>query len=369
MIRKKLIFPIEFDHIEGGMIQSVISLIRHLSLFHDVYIIAHKDSDILKLNLNVNHLLLQNFFTIDLYSPILSFTTYNEVKALLRDFDRVNTIVFTNNVGSELIFSGFGIFPIDLQRVFISRGGNYMGKTGLFLRLGFKSVSKFICTSTNQKNILKKIVGETKKIDVIHNGVTIFKTTDGKESNFNELIELSIVGYINPNKNQILAVKALKILVDKGINIRLNIYGSAYSNGDKVYKKELLEVISNLKMKDYVFFNGFVSDQTQIYKNTDILLSCSLSEGFGRTVVEAMAYGIPCIGLSQSGGLLDIITDGIDGFLIDNCELELSDKIILLYGDNNLVNLISEQAQKTYKSKFTEEIMCANYLRYIEQNF
>jgi len=361
-MKKNIIFPIEFNHFTGGMIHSTISIVEYFSEFYDVYILAHKDAEVFKLNLKAKHLILKKKWITNGKSPIKTIITYFEIRKLVNQFDKNNTYVFTNNVGSEIIFSGFGFFPIPYKRIFISRGGDYLGKTGFILRKGFKSVYKFIAVSQRQINVLKESGVTPDQIELIHNGVEIKNWKEYKYSfNKSEKIKISIVGYINSNKNQILAVNALSKLLDKKYNLVLNIYGIAFSISDKIYEKELLTVISNLNLNESIYFKGFEKTPSKIYHNTDILISCSLSEGFGRTIVEGMAFGVPCIGLKDSGGLKDIITNNHDGILISNDLDQLVDSIIKIYDDEIFRANLSFNSRFTYENKFTKNIMCEKY--------
>jgi glycosyltransferase involved in cell wall biosynthesis len=368
-MKKNIIFPIEFNHLTGGMIHSVISLIKSLSKDYKIYIIAHKDAEIAQLGLDATPLFLNNPWCISLSAPLKTLKTHLEVRNLLRNFDKNDTLVFTNNVGSEMIFSGFGFFPIPLKRIFVSRGGDYTGKTGAVLKKGFNSVFRFVAVSESQK---EKLIFATKpeaKIEVIHNGVEISNPTNFKYNPDKNIMNLSVVGYIGILKNQILAIRALPQLLNMHEGIKLNIYGISVTPASIEYEKQLFNEVEKLKLKDSVIFKGYESDKSSIYSNTDILLSCSVTEGFGRTIAEAMSFGIPCIGLKESGGLLDIISDKHDGYLIQNDADELASSILSLIQFPKLRRLISENAVHSYQAKFTEQKMCEKYHSFLKENF
>lgn len=366
---KNIIFPLEFNHFTGGMLHSVMDLAEELTLNYNVYILANKDAEVLNYSNKISSLALENSFVISIYSPLRTLITYFEIKSLLKDFNKDDTLIITNNVGSELLISGFGFFPIKFDRVFVSRGGSYQGKTGHILKRGFKNAKAFIATSGNQSKVLQNIGILKNSIKVIHNGVDILVDKDSYIFSKSGTINLSIIGYISANKNQILAVEVLKILLEKGYDVVLNIFGVAFNKTDKEYEKKLMSKIDELDCINRVKFLGFKTNINEIYQNTDILVSCSLSEGFGRVVVEAMAFGIPCIGLKQSGGLYDIITNNVDGFLTNTDKFEISKIIEDLVKNEELRNNISQNALITYKTKFTKQFMVNNYINFINKLF
>jgi glycosyltransferase involved in cell wall biosynthesis len=85
-----------------------------------------------------------------------------------------------------------------------------------------------------------------------------------------------------------------------------------------------------------VYFAGYIDDRTrnQLYRAARVAVFPSLYEPFGIVALEAMAAGTPVVA-SETGGLVEIITHGIDGMrawpghagsLADNILAVLKDK-------------------------------------------
>jgi len=67
------------------------------------------------------------------------------------------------------------------------------------------------------------------------------------------------------------------------------------------YYEDIKKYVTEEGFGDDVIFGGFVSndDVYRLYKNTDALVFCTLKEGFGMPVIEAMDLGIPVITSNQ----------------------------------------------------------------------
>lgn len=125
-------------------------------------------------------------------------------------------------------------------------------------------------------------------------------------------------------------------------DLSLDIYGSG---GEEA---KLRQIITENEAEDYIRLCGH-KDLTDIYKNYEVYLSGSKSEGFGLTLLEAIGSGLPIIGFDVRYGNQTFIRDGENGYLIPRFETDddhlvvqaLVDKIHLLYQTGNLDKMYS----------------------------
>jgi glycosyltransferase involved in cell wall biosynthesis len=85
-----------------------------------------------------------------------------------------------------------------------------------------------------------------------------------------------------------------------------------------------------LGLQPNVAFLGWRDDVQQILPLLDVLVLPSLNEGMGRVLVEAMIAGRPVVA-SRTGGIPDLIRDGVDGLLVPPGDASaLADAILAL---------------------------------------
>lgn len=125
-------------------------------------------------------------------------------------------------------------------------------------------------------------------------------------------------------KRQIDSVKAIKILLDRGIeNVRLVIAGG----GEASLINEVKNYIYDYELQDKIELLDFVPDLREIRRNSDIALCCSDGEALPRVIVEGMLSELLAIG-ADSGGIAELIEHKRTGLLyeVGNSE-QLADQI------------------------------------------
>ena len=198
----------------------------------------------------------------------------------------------------------------------------------------------------------------SKKQVVIYNGVeSHFEKLANKS--ISQRMNLGIVGILDKEKGQDLAIRYFKNMLVFFPYSKLHIWGDKPGK----YKRYLYSLVNTLALKERVVFHGFEQDTDIIYKDMDVLLMCSHSEGFGRVTVEAMQRGIPVIGY-DGGGTSELIKNGYNGFLFRSQD-EFVEAIKNLLSSESSYNQISRQAYEYGIEQFSMEKYCSSVRNFV----
>jgi glycosyltransferase involved in cell wall biosynthesis len=127
-----------------------------------------------------------------------------------------------------------------------------------------------------------------------------------------EVIIVGITGQMTATKGHEDFLMAAKIIAGKNSNVRF-VIGSRPLEPMFTRIKEL---IKEYMLEDRVGFSGWLPTPQDFFSAIDILVMASRhDEGFGLVVAEAMERGAVVVA-TRSGGAVEIVEDGVSGFLI-----------------------------------------------------
>lgn len=99
----------------------------------------------------------------------------------------------------------------------------------------------------------------------------------------------------------------------------------------------------------------FGRDKWSLFETADVLVFPSLKETQGLVAVEAMACGVPVVA-SNIAGIRDVITDGIDGFLVAPKDASaFASAITRICSDSALWQRMREAGRRRFDATFTLE--------------
>jgi glycosyltransferase involved in cell wall biosynthesis len=212
-------------------------------------------------------------------------------------------------------------------------------------RVIYPYLDRIITLSNHDGNVFSKYI---KNVSVIPN----FKPfTSSKTSNYNNNI-LITVGRLEHEKGFDMLIDSFNLIQDQIGDWKLEIYGEG-----KEYHS-LVERIKSYRLENKVSIKPFTPKIKEKYLNSSIFVCSSRSESFSMVLIEAMECGLPCISFNCKIGPKEIISDDIDGFLVEPCDInELSNRMHLLIMDHNLRVKMGFNAKKKSKKYDVEGTM------------
>jgi 1,2-diacylglycerol 3-alpha-glucosyltransferase len=229
-----------------------------------------------------------------------------------------------------------------------------------------------IAPSEGMKTVLQKFGVDT-EIDVVPNGVDL-QPFLGKV----EAIDRSYFGF---KQDDILLVYSGRLGPEKNIPFLLRCFAGAaqaYENislliiGDGPERDNLEDRVKYMGIQERVNFTGMVPyDQIPRYlAASDIFVTASVTEVHPLSIIEAMAAGLPVLGI-QSPGVGDTIINGETGFLVASEDLTgFTAKLIRLIVDGERRERMAEQARlssQVYAIEKTSQLILERYQVAIER--
>jgi len=201
---------------------------------------------------------------------------------------------------------------------------------------------------------------------VIYNGIhqRFFEQIPPKKKETEAITNITYVGRIEKGKGIHLLIRACEKLKKRHLKIHVTIVG------DGKEQKRLEQQIEALKLKEIVDIAGKQENVIPWLDKTDIFVYPSIcEEGFGISVVEAMARG--CIPITfQKGGLVEIIENGKNGFIVEKVDDEaLAQKISEVIQIKNREQIISNaiERSKYFTINRTMENLYASYKKLMKK--
>ena len=194
------------------------------------------------------------------------------------------------------------------------------------------------------------------KLRVVHNGVTV-SPLEVQLDERSVFWTLGMVALFRPRKGLEVLLKALKILAEQNLPVRLKCVGGFESES---YELEVFNLAEKLNVGYLIDWIGFERNVRDRLKEMQIMvLPSQFGEGLPMVVLEAMAVGLPVIA-SKVEGIPEAIRDGQDGlFFTPNNPQELASQIQQLVKNRVLWAEISQSAWQRQRSEFSDRSMAA----------
>lgn len=218
------------------------------------------------------------------------------------------------------------------------------------LRVVLGGMDQVITVSSKLRNLVKD-EPYFSKIKVINNGIALLDTGEAVNV-LGEKVDKSVilsVSNLKKTKGIDLNLQALASLVKKYPHLQYAIIG------DGEERESLENLVDNLGLRDHVTFKGKLPHGEVLKEMAKCRVFClpSWQEGFGVVYIEAMAQGVPVIGV-KGEGIEDVIEHGVNGLLVSpqNVE-EIVGAIDSLLSSPDYAKELAQRGKDTVYREFT----------------
>jgi glycosyltransferase involved in cell wall biosynthesis len=218
-----------------------------------------------------------------------------------------------------------------------------------------RKIVQFSCRVLVNSLATEAFFREKKNVRLVYNGVQLQEKNNiesqilGRQWGLkNQDIVFGMVGKICEEKGQREVITALGRL-GKDRPLKLLIIGDVKS---KVYFSELVKICEAYEITERVHFTGYQRDVLHVLSLLDCLIVASNTESFGRTVIEAMSVKTPVVAV-KSGGIPEIISHGINGFLLNSRAPDvIQEGMVSFLKNQNAYARAAEEGYRTIQEKF-----------------
>jgi glycosyltransferase involved in cell wall biosynthesis len=180
---------------------------------------------------------------------------------------------------------------------------------------------------------------------------------------------LTIVARLSKIKGYVELFKAIDLISD---NLEEDFYLLAVGDvvEDEPYplrKEDLLNIISDKNLRKRIIFTGMRNDVNKILAGTDVFVLPSFLEGMPRSIIEAMAMGLPVI-TSNIKGCREEVINNETGILIPPGDVEaLASAILKLYKERELRERMGINGRKRVEELYDERKVIEKELLIIDK--
>jgi glycosyltransferase involved in cell wall biosynthesis len=161
------------------------------------------------------------------------------------------------------------------------------------------------------------------------------------------------VGQLIPWKRPDDLIRAAAIVARLSLPVHFVILGNDMTHDHAGYIDDLKKLIHTEGLTDHITFAGFRANIRDYINQLDLLVHCAEDEPLGRVVLEAMALEKAVVAY-RSGGCAEIITDDINGLLVQPRSIDtLSAAIAGLLQDEEKRMSLGKQARQEVIRRFS----------------
>lgn len=258
----------------------------------------------------------------------LFFSTH--MAAFVRKFKKTPFIVTNHGFVSQRV-------PFTIQKIVLP----------IVAKWTYSNADAIICYTPEMKEEMENYGIRTENVRIIHNGVNteFFRPLNNNDKKY----DIIWVGRYVPGKGIEFLIQSLSELKKEFKNFKVLMIGSG------PLKKSIEEMIIKRNLTNHITLIEKISndDLVYYYNNSKLFVLTSIEEGVPRTILEAMACGLPvvCSDLPQ----LKTLIDG-SGILVPKKDtISIANAIMKILNDNKFYEQLSKNARQKIITKYSWE--------------
>ncbi len=166
---------------------------------------------------------------------------------------------------------------------------------------------------------------------------------------------VGVVGAVNPRKGQLYLLQAFKTLLQARPRTKLVMVGEAQGAEEEAYRDRLRAYVASEGLARHVMFAGWRLDVARILRGLDLFVLPSLNEGLPRSILEAMALGLPVVA-TRVGGNAELVVDGQTGLLVPAEDPDaLAAAMARILQDPELASSMGRRGRQRVEAEFSLE--------------
>lgn len=193
-------------------------------------------------------------------------------------------------------------------------------------------------------------------VHVVPRPIQVAENLPVAESNpFQRLVRVGVVGRIDPAKRIELAIDAVAGMSDAS---ELHVFGAPMADSDYFHR---IKVMAQERLGDRAVFRGHQMPE-DIYSSIDILFVGNENEPSGRTVGEALGWGVPVV-VPDTGGAKEFIVSGESGLEYNHGEVHSATKALnVLAADPGQRHLMGRAGRLKVQTERSLQRVASRYL-------
>ena len=199
-------------------------------------------------------------------------------------------------------------------------------------------------------------------ISVIHNGVAFHEVRPAGARTLDRL-QVGYAATYRALKEHETLLRAWRGVIDRFADARLVCCGEQYDNT----KARAARLCHELGLERHVSLLDARNDIGEFYREIDIYVHPSTSEGFSNSILEAMANGLPVIA-TATGGTPEAVQDGVTGILAPvGDEGALQRALVAVLEDESLRRRLGDAGRERALREFSASAMVRGYQSVYEE--